>query len=59
MGIQPCILAIIGAAATQQSVKSRGALAQERLVRCLTAIIRILADPTVALRQLPPFFIPW
>ena len=57
MGFQPCILAILGTAATEHGMESRSASDQERLVCRLTFVIRILADPAVALRHLPPFVV--
>jgi hypothetical protein len=57
MGFQPCILAILGAAATEHGVEPRAASFQERLVGRFTAVGRILTEPTVAPGHLPPFVV--
>src|SRR6267378_1627333 len=57
VGFQSRILAVLGAAAAEQRMKSRAASGHERLVCRFTLVLRILADPAVGLGQLPPFIV--
>jgi ornithine cyclodeaminase/alanine dehydrogenase-like protein (mu-crystallin family) len=51
------ILAVLGAAAAEQRMKSRAASGHERLRCRFTIVLRILADAAVGLRHLPPFIV--
>src|SRR3954471_10449757 len=57
VSFQSRILAVLGAAAAEQRLKSRGASGHERVVCRFTLILRILADAAVRLRHLPPFIV--
>src|SRR6266496_2343045 len=57
VGFQSSILAVLGAAAAEQRLKSRAASSHERLVCRFTLVLRILANPAVGLGQLPPFIV--
>src|SRR5262249_51294821 len=57
VGFQSRILAGIGAPAAQHRVEARAASDQERRVRPLPAVVRVLADAAVASRELPPILL--